>query len=311
VSKIQFIPSRYRGVYDGNTLYRLFDEVLDVAGGSRFVLIAPEARGQHVGDRNLWMPVVDFVEPLDASDGLALSIRERIGNGVISGLEVTAQAVPDLTVAVSEGVCYTPGGLRFAPAAVEALVVATVEALKNRKAIVYVSAAGVVTALSAFGTTAVAGAKTFTIATNAVATDKITIGGVEFTAVASGAAGAQFNVGADAAETAANLAAVLDANATVGAKHDAAADGAAITLTEKVPGGGDTPADATFTGTVVVTNGAATASAAAGAASATALPAGGVLLAEIEVAAGATTIQTANITKKRKMLVTDAVFKTE
>lgn len=129
--------------------------------------------------------------------------------------------------------------------------------------------------------------------------------------MASGATGAQFNVGADAAATAANFAAVLDANATVGALYDAAAVGAAITLTEKVPGGGHTPADATKTGTVVITNGTATTSAAAGTATAPTLPDGGVLLAEVAVAAGATTIETANITKKRAMLVSDAIFKTE
>lgn len=311
MSKMQFFTTRDRGVYDGNTFYQLFDEVLDVAGGSRFMLVASEARGIRCQDRNYWRPVSEFVEPLDASDGLALSIRERVGNGVISGLAVAAQTVADMTVSVTEGVCYLPSGLRAALAAAAALSVASVDVLYNRKGIVYVNAAGELAVLLASGTAPVAGAKTFTITTNAVANDTVTIGGVQFTAKASGAAGAQFNIGADAAATAANFAAVLDANATVGALYDAAAVGAAITLTEKVPGGGNTPADATKTGTIVITNGTATTSAAAGAATAPTLPATGVLLAEIAIARSATSIATGNITKKRKMLVSDAVFKTE
>lgn len=309
MAKVQFIPTRDCGAYDGNRKYRMFDQVQ--YGASDYVLIVPEMAGRDPGNTDFWIEIEEVVEPLDASDGLALSIRERIGNGVISGLAISAQGTPDLTVAMTEGVCYLPSGLRIAASSIAALTVATVEALKNRKAIIYVSSLGVVTALSAFGTTAVAGAKTYTITTNAVATDTIVFVGVTFTAVASGATGNQFNVGADAAATAANLAAVVGANATVAAKYAVTVDGAAITLTEKTPGGGYTPANATKTGTIVVTNGAATTSVAAGAATAPALPSGGVLLAEIAVAAGATTIAAGNITKKRKMLVSDAVFKTE
>lgn len=47
-----------------------------------------------------------------------------------------------------------------------------------------------------------------------VATDAISINGVTFTAVASGATGNQFNVGADDVETAANLAAAINASVT-------------------------------------------------------------------------------------------------
>lgn len=47
-----------------------------------------------------------------------------------------------------------------------------------------------------------------------IATDVISINGVNFTCVASGATGNQFNVGADDVETAANLAAAINASVT-------------------------------------------------------------------------------------------------
>lgn len=200
MAKIQFILARERGVYDGNTQYYMFDAVLDSVGGNRFILVVPEVCGRSYLDRNFWRPEADFVETLDIADGLALSIRERSGDGVISGMVVAAQTSANMTVSVTAGVAYMPSGLRRAPAAVAALAVPAADATNARKDIVYLSAAGVVTYLAG------------------------------------------------------------------------------------------TPAASP---------------------SAPALPAGGVLLAEIAVAANATSIATENITKKRKMLVSDAIFKTE
>ena len=54
---------------------------------------------------------------------------------------------------------------------------------------------------------------TFTLDT-VIATDAISINGVAFTAVASGATGNQFNVGVDDAETAENIAAAINASVT-------------------------------------------------------------------------------------------------
>lgn len=54
---------------------------------------------------------------------------------------------------------------------------------------------------------------TFTL-TTVIATDAVSVNGVTFTAVASGATGNQFNVGADDTETAANLAAAINASVT-------------------------------------------------------------------------------------------------
>lgn len=60
---------------------------------------------------------------------------------------------------------------------------------------------------------ATAASGTYTLDT-VIATDAVSINGVSFTAVAAGATGNQFNVGADDTETAANLAAAINASAT-------------------------------------------------------------------------------------------------
>lgn len=78
----------------------------------------------------------------------------------------------------------------------------------------------------------VAASGTFTLDT-VVATDAVSINGVSFTAVASGATGNQFNVGADDAETAENLAAAINASvsALVSGYVTASADDEVVTIT--------------------------------------------------------------------------------
>ena len=103
------------------------------------------------------------------------------------------------------------------------------------------------------------GVRTYPITTNAVAADTVAICGVTFTAVASGATGNQFNVGTSTTATATNLAATLNANATISALYTATAVTGTITLTEKIAGG-NTPTAATKTGTIVVGAGTVTTS---------------------------------------------------
>jgi phage tail sheath gpL-like len=78
---------------------------------------------------------------------------------------------------------------------------------------------------------------TFTLDT-VIATDAVSINGVTFTAVASGATGNQFNVGADDEETAENLAAAINASVTalVAGYVTAEAAGAVVTITSAFPG---------------------------------------------------------------------------
>lgn len=60
-----------------------------------------------------------------------------------------------------------------------------------------------------------------------IATDAVNVNGTAFACVASGATGNQFNLGADDAETMANLAAKINALSGI----DATADGAVVTVT--------------------------------------------------------------------------------
>lgn len=106
--------------------------------------------------------------------------------------------------------------------------------------------------------TATAGANTYTIATNAAANDEITFDGVTFKA------GTDFEVGANATATAADLAAAFNANPTLSKVWSFDAVAAVIHVTERNAGGGNTPGAMTVKdgGTAVITAGTATASAA-------------------------------------------------
>lgn len=78
---------------------------------------------------------------------------------------------------------------------------------------------------------------TFTLS-SVVATDAISINGVTFTAVASGATGNQFNVGASDTETATNLAAAIVASATALVNEFVTATSAAAVVTVTAKNGG-------------------------------------------------------------------------
>lgn len=200
------------------------------------------------------------------------------GMGVVAGTDPEKQVkLPSSSVSSIKGIVLLQGKEQNADGAVVFEAKDSVSVLDKGRAFVEVDRA--VTAdqaayliytgsnagkwTNSTGAAAVAGARSYTITTNFVADDTITIGGVTFTAKASGATGAQFNVGADAATSAANLQTVLAANTTVNATYTATVSGAVITLTETTAGGGNTPAAATTTGTGVVSSGTATTSEAA------------------------------------------------
>lgn len=95
---------------------------------------------------------------------------------------------------------------------------------------------------------------TYTVGTNAASGDTVAIGDVLLVA------GTDFAVGTDANATAANIATAINDKSTIWA---ASASGAAITVTEKYPGAGNVLVAAVTTGTIAITNGDITASAAA------------------------------------------------
>lgn len=86
-------------------------------------------------------------------------------------------------------------------------------------------------------TSAVAAKGAVTLSSFAAA-DTVTVNGVVFTGIASGATGNQFNIGASDTLTAVNLAAVFNASASAKTKNVAAATSAAavVTFTSLVPG---------------------------------------------------------------------------
>lgn len=127
---------------------------------------------------------------------------------------------------------------------------------------------------------AVYGAKTYTITTNSVTGDTLTIGGVTLTATAAITDSTDYTVGSTIATTATNITTALNANSTVTAKYTATVSGAAITLTESAYNG-NTPAAATYTGTIVVSNGTATTGVSTASAALTAL---NTLIADLKTA---------------------------
>jgi hypothetical protein len=76
------------------------------------------------------------------------TLIEATGNGVITGLTVTAQATPNMTVAVATGTVHMPEGKRFTPVANSALAITAANITNPRKDIVYVSSTGIISYLA-------------------------------------------------------------------------------------------------------------------------------------------------------------------
>jgi hypothetical protein len=75
-------------------------------------------------------------------------IIEKTGYGVFSGLGVTAQGTPNMTVAVAAGICYMQTGTRYSPIANAALAITSANVTNPRIDIVYVNSSGVIAYLS-------------------------------------------------------------------------------------------------------------------------------------------------------------------
>ena len=80
---------------------------------------------------------------VDAINELLMQIKEKTSYGVVSGLEVTAQDEPDMTVNVSSGIIYMQDGERFEVEAAT-MPVAAADAENPRKDIIYINGIGVV-----------------------------------------------------------------------------------------------------------------------------------------------------------------------
>lgn len=88
-----------------------------------------------------------------AHTDIRTQLKERTSYGVYTGLIVSAQSSPNMSVSVSTGTIYMSDGTRFTPTANNALAIAAADNTNPRIDIVYVSSAGVISYLA--GTAAV------------------------------------------------------------------------------------------------------------------------------------------------------------
>lgn len=69
---------------------------------------------------------------------------EKTSYGVYSGLAISAQATPDMTINVPTGVIYMPNGRRFTPSANATLAVNTADSTNSRIDVIYVDYVGTI-----------------------------------------------------------------------------------------------------------------------------------------------------------------------
>ena len=80
---------------------------------------------------------------VDAINELLMQIKEKTSYGVVSGLTVTAQDIPDMSVNVSSGVIYMQDGERFEVEA-DTMNVVEADADNPRIDIIYINGTGLV-----------------------------------------------------------------------------------------------------------------------------------------------------------------------
>lgn len=84
----------------------------------------------------------------DAINELLTQIKEKTNYGVYTGLTITAQDVPDMTVKVASGTIYFANGDRYVVAEAPALVIFPADAINPRKDVVFVNPTGLLGYLS-------------------------------------------------------------------------------------------------------------------------------------------------------------------
>lgn len=88
--------------------------------------------------------------PLSAEQGKVLNskVNELTTYGVVSGLEVSAQSTPDMTVKCSAGVVYMPNYTRYSISTVASLAIDAADATYGRIDLVYINSSGIVSYLA-------------------------------------------------------------------------------------------------------------------------------------------------------------------
>lgn len=91
---------------------------------------------------------LDAVDTQLAQKASLAELTEKTSYGVVSGLGVTAQASPNMTVIVATGVIWMAAGTRFAPTANNALAITAADATNPRIDIIYINSSGVIAYLA-------------------------------------------------------------------------------------------------------------------------------------------------------------------
>jgi hypothetical protein len=245
-----------------------------------------------------------FAVSKKAIDGVRAQIAEKTTYGIASGLEVTAQDEPDMTVAVSAGVAYATDGTRHAVEAAT-MEIDTADVGSARKDLIYVDADGAVAYLAGQPLApAIPGARLITIAVNGAAGDIVTFDEETFEAVDAAPGEGEFLLGATPTETATNLAGFIDGRFGVESAWAFTVDGATILIAEKAPGAGDDPPAMAVTGTMEITQEVlSTSTPAVESVEPPLLPPTAIPLAMITVRAAATDVVTADITDLRRAVL--------
>lgn len=215
------------------------------------------------------------------------TLTKAIGNGIISGLEVSAQTSPNMTIQVSDGTILNNGNVLNINGK-SLIIISPSDASRARKDIIYLDSdlstikylAGNYSVITAGSETytidvnakaeiagsntynvsndfvaEVAGSNTYSLTTNFIANDTVTFEDIVFTAVASGATGNQFNIGANVSDSMVNLVSAFNNNTTINSTYNCTSYTDTITIVEKNAGGGNTPSNMTTNGTGKITNG--------------------------------------------------------
>lgn len=108
--------------------------------------------------KQTWVDLPSTASPVSADrlnhmeDGIGADAQyanlDTVGVGVISGLVVSAQSSPNMTVSASSGITYLADGNRYSVDANTAVAITTANATNPRKDIIYVNSSGITSYLA-------------------------------------------------------------------------------------------------------------------------------------------------------------------
>lgn len=218
------------------------------------------------------------------------TLSKAIGNGIISGLEVSAQLNPNMSIEVADGVILNNGNILNINGK-NLISINNSDQYKSRKDVIYLDSdlTTIKYAIGDYSTTTagsetytidinakaeqagnntyniendfvaeIAGSNSYSLLTNFVANDTITFNNVTFTAVNANATGNQFNIGTNISDSMTNLALILNSDPSINSTYNCVSYSDTITITEINRGNGNTPSSITTTGTGKIKNGTPT-----------------------------------------------------